>query len=530
MRPVAPALTRLLSTGVMRPLTATASLAAFCPALWVIHRETANLSPGDIKAAIARIGIVDVPAAFLLSAASCPAPTGFDYLGLPNHVPGGDWGRIARRRAGQRGRGVPFLVPMTLPTPSRPAPSSPIPPDAADIVVAGGGPAGLIAAERLASAGFAVEIRDAMPTPARKLLMAGRGGLNLTHSEPPGTFATRYGDREDVIGPLVAAFGPADLRAWADGLGAETFVGSSGRVFPRALKASPLLRAWLARLAGLGVRLKTRSRLVGIGADGTLRFATPSGEEALRPKASLLALGGASWPRLGSDAAWVPLLRAHGARITPFRPSNCGFDAGWSAGFAARAAGEPVKNLELAFRGRRVRGEIVLTATGIEGGAVYALSAALRDAIEAEGEAWLHIDLRPQMTAEAVARRLVGQRGGESAANRIRKALGGGGPLYPLLRELAPDALGDPCRLAGAVKALPLRLVGVRPIERAISSAGGLCFDEVGPDLMLNRLPGVFAAGEMLDWEAPTGGYLLQACFASGVRAAKGIRRYLAAG
>jgi uncharacterized flavoprotein (TIGR03862 family) len=400
-------------------------------------------------------------------------------------------------------------------------------PGALEALVLGAGPAGLFAAERLAARGLRVAVLDAMPSVARKLLIAGRGGLNLTHSEPLPAFAARYGERAAALGPMLDAFGPGDLRAWADGLGAETFVGSSGRVFPRALKASPLLRAWLRRLASLGVEIRARHRWTGFDEDGGFRVETPAGASVLRPRAALLALGGASWPRLGSDAAWVPLLAARGVRILPFRPANVGFEAAWSPRFAERAEGEPLKNLELSIGGQRARGELVLTRTGIEGGAAYALSAPIRDAIERDGSAVVTLDLRPGLGEADLRARLSRPRGAESGSTWLRKAIGGGGPLYPLLRELAPDALGDLARLAAALKALPLRLTGVRPIERAISSAGGVAFDEVDDALMLRRLPGVFVAGEMLDWEAPTGGYLLQACFSTAARAAEGMAERL---
>lgn len=419
------------------------------------------------------------------------------------------------------------MAPDPSPAPS-PDPSAA--PDDVQAVVIGAGPAGLAAAERLADAGMPPLVLDAMPTPARKFLMAGRGGLNLTHSEPLPDFLRRYGARSQEFRALLEGFGPGDLRAWADGLDADTFVGSSGRVFPRALKASPLLRAWLRRLSDRGVVLRTRHRLTGIEEDGTLRVAGPDGPIRLRPEAALLALGGASWPRLGSDAAWVPILRGLGIEAVPFRPANCGFAVAWSAPFAQRAEGVPLKNLELRFEGMSARGEVVVTRSGLEGGAIYALSGPLRDAIGKQGFAVIRIDLRPQMDEAELARRLARPRGADSTANWLRKSLGGGAPLYPLLRELAPDALGDPRRIAAAIKALPVRLVGTAPIDRAISSAGGIPFEALDDHLMLRGLPGLFAAGEMLDWEAPTGGYLLQGCFATGIRAAEGMIRHLRAG
>jgi uncharacterized flavoprotein (TIGR03862 family) len=404
-----------------------------------------------------------------------------------------------------------------------------VPADAQAVIV-GAGPAGLIAAERLAAAGVRPFVLDAMPTPARKFLMAGRGGLNLTHSEPPADFPSRYGARAEEFRPLLAAFGPDELRAWADGLDADTFVGSSGRVFPRALKASPLLRAWLRRLADMGVVLHTRHRLTGIDADGALHVDTPGGSMRLRPRVALLALGGATWPRLGSDATWVPMLHRLGIDVAPLRPANCGFTTAWSEPFARRAEGIPLKNLELRFEGLSARGDVVITRSGLEGGAIYALSSALRDAIERQGAATLRIDLRPQLTEAELVRRLERPRGADSTANWLRKTLGGGAPLAALLRELVPETLGDPRRIAAAIKSLPVRLIAAAPIDRAISTAGGIPFEALDEHLMLRRLPGLFVAGEMLDWEAPTGGYLLQGCFATGIRAAHGMIRHLRGG
>ena len=389
--------------------------------------------------------------------------------------------------------------------------------------VIGAGPAGLMAAEVLARGGAAVTVHDRMPSPARKFLMAGRGGLNLTHSEPMERFGTRYGTAAEAVAPWLAAFSPADLTAWAEGLGQETFVGTSGRVFPKAMKASPLLRAWLARLAALGVDVRVRSRWAG-WRDGAMRFETPDGERLERPDAVVLALGGASWPRLGSDAAWTGWVED----VEPFRPANGGFNVSWSPAFIERFAGQPLKSAGFSFGGRTVRGEAMIARYGIEGGAVYALSAALRDAVAAEGSAVLTVDLRPDWTVEALAARLEGSRGKDSVSNWLRKAAKLSPVAIGLMREIPGDVPMGADKLARRIKAVRLTLTGVQGLERAISSAGGMRLTAVDDRLMLTARPGVFVAGEMLDWEAPTGGYLLQAAMASGVVAARGALDWLA--
>ncbi len=393
-----------------------------------------------------------------------------------------------------------------------------------------------MAAEAASSAGARVNVYDAMPSVGRKFLMAGKGGLNLTHSEPPESFLSRYGARRAKLEPLLAGFGPEALRAWARGLGIETFVGSSGRVFPSGMKAAPLLRAWLHRLRAAGVRFHMRHRWCGWDEDGALRLAAPQGPRAVRADAVVLALGGGSWARLGSTGAWVPLLAARGVRVEPLRPANCGFDVGWSEHFRARYSGHPVKSVVLARIGpdgveSRQQGEFMVTATGVEGGLIYALSACLRDEIEAAGVALLRLDLAPGRDLARLVQELSRQRGSSSIANHLRRRAGIEGVKAGLLRELLPaQEFADPFRLAAAIKALPLRLIAPRPLDEAISSAGGVAFEALDQRLMIAALPGVFCAGEMLDWEAPTGGYLLTACFASGRAAGAGAVTWLEAG
>ena len=389
------------------------------------------------------------------------------------------------------------------------------------VTVIGAGPAGLMAAERLASAGLRVVVHDRMPSVGRKLLMAGRGGLNLTHSEPLEPFLDRYGPARHQAAAWLAAWSPTDLIAWAEGLGQPTFVGSSGRVFPKTMKSSPLLRAWLARLETLGVAFRPRSRWTG-WKDGALSFDTPEGEQLERPEAVVLALGGASWAKLGSDAAWVPWLTEAGVAVAPFRPSNVGFDVAWSPLLRDRFAGQPLKGVAVTHAGRTVRGEAMIAAYGIEGGAVYALSAGLRDAIERDGSAELTLDLRPDLSRPALTQRLLKPRGKDSLSNWLRKIVHLDPAAIALLREGGPLP-SEPGPLAARIKGVTLTLTGVQGLVRAISSAGGVMFDAVDDQLMLKARPGVFVAGEMLDWEAPTGGYLLQASLASGVVAAGGV-------
>ncbi len=398
--------------------------------------------------------------------------------------------------------------------------------DVKDIAIIGGGPAGLMAADVLSMNGHPVTVYDAMPTLARKFLLAGKSGLNLTHSESFDVFRTRFGAAPGRLRAALDAFTPDDIRAWAAGLGSETFVGSSGRVFPTVMKASPLLRAWLRRLEAQGVRLATRHRWIGFG-DGAYIFETTGGSVAVRPDAALLALGGASWPRLGSDAAWVPWLRERGIDIRTFRPANCGFDVAWSETFRDRFAGAPLKSVLTTSDAGTVQGEFVISRHGIEGSLVYAHSAALRDRLERTGQASLVVDLSPGRTHDRLVRDLGRQDAKASFSNRLRKATGLEGAKAALLRELAPDAAREPAEIARIIKALPIPLLRPRPIGEAISSAGGIAWGELDDQYMLSQLPGLFAAGEMLDWEAPTGGYLLTACLATGRAAGEGMLRWL---
>ena len=392
------------------------------------------------------------------------------------------------------------------------------------VAVIGAGPAGLMAADRLSAAGLAVTVYERMPQPGRKLLMAGRGGLNLTHSEPFERFLERYGEASPWLQPILEAFPPKDLVAWAKGLGQPTFVGSSGRVFPKTLKASPLLRAWLVRLEAQGVTLRTRCDWQGWDAARRLVFGVGDGTEVVEADATILALGGASWPRLGSTGAWTRVLSARGVAITPFRPANCGFTAPWSETFKTRFAGTPLKTAVFSFNGRSIRGEAVITAYGLEGGAIYALSASLRDAIDEAASAVLDLDLSPDLSMSQLAAKLARPLRGQSVATFLRKAVGLAPVAINLLREAHGVALPtDPGVLAAAIKAAPIRLIGTQSLDRAISSAGGIALAAVDESLMLRQLPGVYVAGEMLDWEAPTGGYLLQATLATGVAAARAI-------
>jgi len=397
------------------------------------------------------------------------------------------------------------------------------------VVIIGGGPAGLMAAEQLAAVnGVQVEIFDAMPSFGRKFLMAGKGGMNITHAEPLPDFIGRYGQRAGQVAPLLELFGPQALRDWIHGLGVETFIGTSGRVFPTEMKAAPLLRAWLHRLRGQGVRFHVRHRWLGWGDDGSLRFATPDGEVAVPAAATVLALGGGSWAKLGSDGRWVDVLRAAGVPVAPLQPANCGFDVAWSAHFRERFAGQPVKPVVGSCGQLRQQGEFNITDSGIEGGLVYALAALLRDALLAGEVAELHLDLAPGRSLERLRADLAKPRGRDSLANHLRRRLGIEGVKAGLLRELCPpEVLTAADRLAAAIKALPLPVTATRPIDEAISTAGGVCFEALDAALMLRAHPGVFVAGEMLDWEAPTGGYLLTACFASGHRAGSGAADWL---
>ena len=401
------------------------------------------------------------------------------------------------------------------------------------VAVIGGGPAGLMAAEVISRNGLRVDVYDAMPSAGRKFLLAGKGGLNLTHAEPQDAFRSRYGMRRPQLEPLLDAFGPDALRDWARGLGVETFVGTSGRVFPAGMKAAPLLRTWLHRLREAGVRFHMRHRWLGWDDQGALRFATPQGEHRLRADAVVLAMGGGSWPKLGSDGAWAQLLVQRGVEVAALRPANCGFDIGWSEHFRTRFAGHPVKPVVVSFTDaaglvHRRQGEFVVTATGVEGSLVYALSAALRDGIAARGGAVLHLDLAPGWELPRMFEELSRPRGSRSLSSHLQSRIGIRGVKAGLLREIVPaQDFADPARLAAAIKALPLRLVAPRPLEEAISSAGGVAFEALDEHLMIRKLPGVFCAGEMLDWEAPTGGYLLTACFASGRAAGRGALAWL---
>ncbi len=399
-------------------------------------------------------------------------------------------------------------------------------PDEPEALVLGGGPAGLMAAEQLAAAGVAVDLCDAMPSVGRKFLLAGKGGLNLTHAEPLERFLTRYGAATPALQQGLRAFGPEALRAWAAELGVPTFVGSSQRVFPVDMKAAPLLRAWLHRLRTQGVRLHMRHRWQGFDEDGALQLHTPQGLRSLRPRATVLALGGGSWSRLGSDGAWWPWLAARGVPLAPLAPSNCGFDLGWSEHLRSRFAGAPLKGVVLRCDSFAQQGEMVLTEGGIEGSLVYAASATLREAIQRDGAAAFTLDLLPALSLQRVQDALAQPRGARSWASQLRSRLKLEGAKAALLWEVAPKGSGAD-ELAALIKALPLTARAPRPLDEAISSAGGISFQALDEHAMLRALPGVFCAGEMLDWEAPTGGYLLTACFSTGRLAGLGAARWL---
>ncbi len=408
-------------------------------------------------------------------------------------------------------------------------------PHARSVAIIGGGPAGLMAAEVLSQRGVRVEVYDAMPSVGRKFLMAGKGGMNITHSEPLESFLDRYGARREQIKPLLDVFSPDVLREWIHGLGIETFVGSSGRVFPKDMKAAPLLRAWLHRLRGNGVSFRMRHRWCGWDDSGALRFVMPEGECLVQTDAVILALGGGSWARLGSDGAWVPLLAQRGVAVAALRPANCGFEVGWSEHFRTRFAGQPLKAVVLTFTDaagvtHRRQGDCMVTETGIEGGLIYALSASIRDAIEAHGSATIYLDLTPGKDLARVTAEVSHPRGSRSLSSHLQSRVGIKGVQSGLLREcLSAEYFADAVRLAQAIKSLPLRLLVPRPLDEAISTAGGVRFEALDAHLMLKNSPAVFCAGEMLDWEAPTGGYLLTACFASGRVAGEGVLAWLSA-
>ncbi|HEY8024098.1 MAG TPA: TIGR03862 family flavoprotein [Burkholderiaceae bacterium] len=401
------------------------------------------------------------------------------------------------------------------------------------VVVIGGGPAGLMAAETLAGQGIQVDVYDAMPSVGRKFLLAGKGGMNLTHSEPRELFHARYGARRAELGAMLDGFGADSLRTWAEGLGISTFVGSSGRVFPTDMKAAPLLRNWLHRLRESGVRFHMRHKWLGWDEQARLRFSVADGESLVEASAVVLALGGASWARLGSDGAWLPLLQAKAVSVVPLRPANCGFELAWSEHFRTRFSGQPLKSVTLAYVDatgitHTRKGEFIVTEHGVEGSLIYAMSSGLRTTLEAQGSVQIHLDLAPGWELARLVDEIARPRGSRSMSSHLQSRVNIAGVKAGLLREvLQPEDFGDPARIAAAIKALPLTLHATRPLDEAISSAGGVCFEALDRNLMLHELPGVFCAGEMLDWEAPTGGYLLTACFATGRAAGLGVLDWL---
>jgi uncharacterized flavoprotein (TIGR03862 family) len=402
-----------------------------------------------------------------------------------------------------------------------------------EIAIIGGGPAGLMAAETAAAGGAKVDVYDAMPSVGRKFLLAGKGGLNLTHSEPVDAFLARYGASRSRLAPLVASFGPQSVRHWAQGLGIGTFVGSSGRIFPADLKAAPLLRAWLRRLRQAGVVFHVRHRWRGWDERGVLLFNTPQGMRPVLADAVILALGGGSWPQLGSDGGWISILADRSIPIMPLQPANCGFDIGWSEHFRAKYAGHPVKTVSVTAVNKerkeiRQQGEFVITETGVEGGVIYAVSAALRDEIVAKGTAIRRLDLAPDRELRPLVEELSRPRGKRTMATHLQRRAHIEGVKAGLLREMIPkQEFLNPARLGAAIKSLPVTVVAPRPLEESISTAGGIAFEALDERLMIRSLPGVFCAGEMMDWEAPTGGYLLTACFATGRAAGAGAVEWL---